>query len=99
MNRILLGAAIGAALVYFFDVERGEDRRSRAADWTRQYVNADTITQARQATQQASQATVRQAKSLTGQVTDQVNQLRTGRRSTATTPAYDPTEETAIPQI
>lgn len=80
MNRILLGAAIGGALVYFFDNERGEARRMRASNWVSQYVNSDTMDQARQATQ----ATVQQARSLTGQVSDQVNQLRSGRRSTAT---------------
>ncbi len=99
MNRVLLGVAIGAALMYFFDTERGEARRIRAAEWTRQYINADTITQARQATQQATQATVRQAKSLSGQVSDQVNQMRASRRSSVSTSAYDPTEETAVPQI
>ena len=83
MNRILLGAAIGGALVYFFDNERGEARRMRASNWVSQYVNSDTVDQARQATQ----ATVQQARSLTGQVSDQVNQLRSGRRSTTTSAA------------
>lgn len=83
MNRILLGAAVGAALVYFLDVERGEARRMRASNWASQYINSDTMDQARQATQ----ATMQQAKALTGQVTDQVNQLRSGRRSTTTTGA------------
>lgn len=81
MNRLLLGAAIGGALVYFFDNERGEARRMRASNWISQYVNSDTMEQAKQATQ----ATVQQARSLTGQVSDQVNQLRSGRRSTTTT--------------
>lgn len=98
MNRILLGAAIGAALVYFFDVERGEDRRRRTADWGRQYINSDTLSQARQATQQATQSTVRQARALTGQVSDSVNQLRS-RRSSDTTPSYESADSAAIPQI
>lgn len=81
MNRFLLGAAIGGALVYFFDNERGESRRLRASNWISQYVNSDTMEQAKQATQ----ATVQQARSLTGQVSDQVNQIRSGRRSTTST--------------
>ncbi|HEX8995668.1 MAG TPA: YtxH domain-containing protein [Ktedonobacterales bacterium] len=97
MNRILLGAAIGAALVYYLDNERGEARRMRASNWISQYVNSDTMEQARQATQ----ATVQQAKSLTGQVTDQVNQLRSGRRSTTTTGASlsNSTKSSASAQI
>lgn len=83
MNRFLVGAAIGGALVYFFDNERGEARRMRASNWVSQYVNSDTMEQAKQATQ----ATVQQARSLTGQVSDQVNQLRSGRRSTSATTA------------
>lgn len=78
MNRMLLGAAIGAALVYFLDSEHGEARRQRASSWVSQYVNSDTIDQARQ----AGQATVEQARSLTNQVGNQVSQLRSGRRST-----------------
>lgn len=83
MNRLLVGVALGAALVYFFDSERGDARRQSVSDWARQYVNEDTVQQARQATQ----ATVQQAKSLSGQVTDQVNQIRSGRRSSTTTGA------------
>ena len=79
MNRFLLGIAAGAALVYFFDAEHGESRRMKASNWVGQYVNADTMQQARQATQ----STVQQARSLTGQMSDQVNQLRSGRRSSS----------------
>jgi hypothetical protein len=79
MNRILLGAALGAALVYFLDIERGEARRTRASDWASQYINSDTMDQARQ----AGQATIQQARSLTNQVGNQVNQLRAGRRSSS----------------
>ncbi len=77
MNRFLLGAAIGAAIVYFFDVERGEARRTQVSDWAGQYVNSDTMDQARQ----AGQATMQQARSLGNQVGSQVNQLRSGRRT------------------
>ena len=80
MNRLLVGAAIGAALMYFFDTERGETRRQRASNWASQYVNADTMDQARQ----AGQATVEQARALTNQVSNQVSQLRSGRKSTTT---------------
>ncbi|HET9111344.1 MAG TPA: YtxH domain-containing protein [Ktedonobacterales bacterium] len=80
MNRMLLGAAIGAALVYFFDVERGEMRRQRASNWASQYVNSDTMDQARQ----AGQATMEQARALTNQVSNQVSQLRSGRKSSTT---------------
>jgi gas vesicle protein len=95
MNRILLGAAIGAAIVYFFDTERGETRRNRAANWGRQYINSDTVEQAKQATQ----ATVRQAKSLTGQMTDQVSQLRSGRRSSNTSTSLNSLQRDSVPQI
>lgn len=78
MNRMLLGAAVGAALMYFFDTERGELRRQRASNWASQYVNSDTMDQARQ----AGQATMEQARALTNQVSNQVNQLRAGRKST-----------------
>jgi hypothetical protein len=81
MNRILLGAAIGAALVYFLDVERGAARRQRASDFASQYVNADTMDQARQ----AGRSTMNQARSLTNSVTNsvgsQVSQLRNRRSS------------------
>lgn len=97
MNRILLGAAIGAALVYFFDVERGEARRQKLGDWAGQYVNSDTMDQARQ----AGQATMDQARSLTNQVSNQVNQLRSGRRSSTTgvTSTSDSTKASAGAQI
>lgn len=72
MNRILLGAAIGAALVYFLDVERGATRRQRASDFASQYVNADTMDQARQ----AGRSTMNQARSLTNSVGSQVSQMR-----------------------
>jgi gas vesicle protein len=85
MNRLLLGVAVGAALVYFFDSERGETRRMKASNWISQYVNADTVEQAREQARQATHSTMQQARSLTGQVSEQVSQLRSGRR--ATTPA------------
>ncbi len=82
MNRILLGVVIGAALAYFLDVERGESRRQRAADFAGQYINADTMDQARE----AGRSTMNQARSLTNSVTSsvgsQVSQLR-NRRSTS----------------
>lgn len=88
MNRFLWGIATGAALIYFFDSERGETRRMKASNWISQYVNADTMEQARHATQttmeqarHATQSTMQQARSLTGQVSEQVSQLRSSRRS------------------
>ena len=85
MNRILLGAAIGAALVYFLDVERGESRRQRAADFAGQYINADTMDQARE----AGRSTMNQARSLTNSVGSQVSQLRNRRSSTGDLTATD----------
>ena len=78
MNRFLLGAAIGAALVYFLDVEHGAVRRQRASDFASQYINSDTMDQARQ----AGRSTMNQARSLTNSVSNQVSQLR-NRRSTS----------------
>lgn len=98
MNRILLGAAIGAALVYFLDVERGEARRNRASDWASQYINSDTMDQARQ----AGQATIQQARSLTNQVSSQVNSMRSGRKtspSTSVTSANDSTRASTAAKI
>jgi gas vesicle protein len=82
MNRFLIGAAIGAALVYFLDIEHGEERRLRASNWVSQYVNADTMEQARQATR----ATAQRAQTVKGQITEQVNQLRSNRRASANGP-------------
>ena len=90
MNRFLVGAAIGAALVYFLDADRGEARRLRASNWISQYVNTDTMEQARSASRStmeqarsASRSTMEQARTLKGQVTEQVNQLRSNRRSSS----------------
>jgi hypothetical protein len=92
MNRFLWGAAIGAALLYYLDAERGESRRMRASNWISQYVNADTMEQARSTTR----STVEQARALKGQVTDQVNQLRSNRRSgSATQTTIDAAEAAA----
>ncbi|HEX8732568.1 MAG TPA: YtxH domain-containing protein [Ktedonobacterales bacterium] len=85
MNRFLIGAAIGAALVYFLDVERGAARRERASNWISQYVNADTMDQARQATR----ATAQRAQTVKGQITEQVNQLRASRRASANGPTIN----------
>jgi hypothetical protein len=97
MNRLLLGAAIGAALVYYLDSERGESRRARATNWLSQYVNSDTMEQARQATQGA----VQQARSLSGQVSGQVSQMRSGRRTGTNGPvsANNSTKAPATSQI
>lgn len=81
MNRFLMGIGMGAALAYFYDQQRGEARRARLGEWVNQYFNSDTMEQARQATQ----ATIGQARNLTGQVSDQVNQIRAGRRPATTT--------------
>lgn len=83
MLRFLLGVSVGAALVYFLDVERGADRRTQASSWARQYVNADTIEQARQTTVNQARSLGQQISQQAGAVGDRVSQYRSSRRDNA----------------
>lgn len=88
MWRFLFGVGVGAALIYYLDVEHGAERRSQANAWARQYVNADTIEQARQTTMSQARALGQQVKQGASQVGDRVSQYRSSRR-TATTPTEE----------
>jgi hypothetical protein len=90
MLRFLLGVGVGAALIYYLDVERGADRRAQANAWARQYVNSDTIEQARQSTMNQARAISDQVKQGANQVSDRVSQYRTSRRSASTPKEQQP---------
>ena|SRR5512146_2336897 len=83
MLRFLLGVAFGAALAYFLDTERGAARRAQANSWLREYVNADTIEQARQTTMSQARNLGQQISQQAGVVTDRVNQYRSTRHESA----------------
>ena len=87
MFRFLLGVSVGAALVYFLDLERGADRRTQASAWARQYVNADTIEQARQTTMTQARSLGQQISQQAGAVSDRVSQYRASRRDTSASEA------------
>jgi hypothetical protein len=82
MLRFLLGVGVGAALIYYLDTERGAERRAQVNGWARQYVNSDTIEQARQTTMNQARALGEQVKQGANQVTDRVSQYRSSRRNT-----------------
>jgi hypothetical protein len=83
MLRFLLGVGVGAALVYYFDVEHGANRRTQASEWMRQYVNSDTISQARQTTMNQARTLGQQISQQAGAVNDRIGQYRTDRRAAA----------------
>lgn len=80
MLRFLLGVGVGAALIYYLDVERGEARRAKANTWMRQYVNSDTIAQARQTTVSQARNLGQQIGQQASAVGDRVSQYRSSRR-------------------
>ncbi len=80
MFRFMLGIGVGAALIYYLDPERGAERRTKANTWLRQYVNSETIEQARQTTLSQARNIGQQISQQAGSVTDRVNQYRTSRR-------------------
>lgn len=83
MFRFLLGVSAGAALVYFLDAEHGAERRAQANAWARQYINPDTMEQARQTTLSQARNLGQQISQQAGAVTDKVNQYRASRRERA----------------
>jgi hypothetical protein len=83
MFRFLLGVGFGAALVYFLDTERGAARRTQTSAWVRQYVNPDTIEQARQTTLSQARNLGQQISQQAGVVTDKMSQYRSSRRESA----------------
>lgn len=80
MLRFLLGVGVGAALVYYLDAEHGEARRAKANEWLRQYVNSDTIEQARQTTVSQARNLGQQIGQQASAVGDRVSQYRASRR-------------------
>lgn len=84
MLRFLLGVSVGAALIYYLDAERGANRRTQANDWMRQYVNSDTISQARQTTMNQARTLSQQISQQAGAVNDRIGQYRADRRLAAT---------------
>lgn len=82
MFRFMMGITVGAALAYFLDAERGPTRRAQANTWLRQYVNADSIEQARQTTMSQARNLGQQISQQAGAVSGRVNQYRS-RRGTA----------------
>ncbi|HEU0027356.1 MAG TPA: hypothetical protein VFQ25_09595 [Ktedonobacterales bacterium] len=83
MFRFLMGITFGAALAYFLDAERGATRRAQANTWLRQYVNADSIEQARQTTMSQARNLGQQLSQQAGAVSGRVNQYRSSRRGAA----------------
>lgn len=80
MFRFLLGIGVGAAIVYFLDAEHGEERRARTNAWVRQYVNSDSIEQARHTTVQQARNLGQQVSQQAEAVSGRVSQYRAGRR-------------------
>lgn len=79
MFRFLLGVGVGAALAYYLDAEHGAERRTQTSAWVRQYINADTIEQARQMTLNQARNLGQQISQQAGSVTDRVSQYRAAR--------------------
>lgn len=54
MNRVTIGAALGGAAVYFFDPQRGEDRRRRVQSLWRE--NRDTALEVERGVSQSAES-------------------------------------------
>jgi gas vesicle protein len=89
MFRFLIGVACGAALAYYMDAERGSSRRAQTSEWLRQYINSDTIEQARQTTMSQARNLGQQISQQAGVVSDRVNQYRSRRESAGRTTIPD----------
>jgi len=83
MFRFLLGIGVGAALVYYLDTEHGAARRTKTNAWMRQYINPDTLEQARQTTVSQARNLGQQISQQAGVVTDKVSQYRSSHRDDA----------------
>lgn len=88
MFRFLLGMGVGAALVYYLDTERGAARRTKTNAWVRQYVNPDTLEQARQTTVNQARNLGQQISLQAGVVTDKVSQYRSSHREDVAHPTH-----------
>ena len=88
MFRFMMGITVGAALAYFLDAERGPTRRAQANAWLRQYVNADSIEQARQTTMSQARNLGQQISQQAGAVSGRV--MVRSRRPRAQTPEGTP---------
>ena len=95
MFRFLLGMGVGAALVYYLDTERGATRRTKTNAWVRQYVNPDTLEQARQTTVSQARNLGQQLSQQAGVVTDRVSQYRSSHREDVARPTQ-PGVESAV---
>jgi len=76
MKRTLMAALIGGALVYFFDPENGQKRRDQAMDWF-----ANLMEQSPDKLQGIRQATTDQWQGLSSNVSQRMNQFRSGTTS------------------
>lgn len=74
--RLLMGALIGGAAVYFLDPEHGPERRARLRSWWEQ--NRDTVTDTATSAASTAQAKVNEASARVG---DKVTELQSKVRS------------------
>ena len=95
MFRFLLGIGVGAALVYYLDTERGPARRTETSVWMRQYINPDTMEQARQTTVSQARNLGQQLSQQAGAVSGRVSQYRSSRRADTTRSTTPDTTQSA----
>jgi gas vesicle protein len=76
MFKWLLGALCGAAVVYFFDPQHGQQRRDEAIGWISQMLE-----QSPDRLQDISQAAQDQWQGLSNNVSQRVSQMRSGTTS------------------
>ena len=77
--RMLMGAAIGGALVYFLDPQNGPERRARMRAWWEQ--NREPVMQTAQATVNEAQARAAEVQAKAAEVGEKANEKVTELRS------------------